>query len=415
MKRKYIDLLNSLKVTASTLVFTIIFSGCAQPLPQREAVPDWPTYGGNLQQTNSHNSTITPPLEIFWELDIDIPITTAAVAGNGLIYVAAEQFFYALDPQDGEVVWFYEASAPIRTSATLFRLDKDGPGCLAFSQENSHLLCFNAESGELIWEYHEPQLNQQGFSNPIFAAGRLYFTYSRPEAFRSIHRLAALNAHTGEPVWDTQTQMAIHTPLFAFESILGGTPGGTSPRFISHDASDGATEWVAFPEDINFAGVYSNFGVIDFDIQAGPARLYTSNGADPVDLRALNPVSGETLWALSLNQDFPTTGYALTQNRDFNHLIVSNLRGLCSIVPETGLIRWQRDIETKDQKPLIWGEYIFVALRIAGSPLQAIHLGTGEIAWTSAPMNLSTPPIIAGDSLIVGSSSGILYALREAQ
>lgn len=180
---------------------------------------DWPTYGYDHanHRSNPLETMLTPEnasqLEVKWVFDLNEVlggnaggITSTPTVGNGLVYVTTwKGAVYALDPDDGSIVWTYQAIQGfigIQSSATL-----TADGRLLVGDSRGILHCVDALTGDFLWKNN---LGNPGvdhiWASPQVANGRVFMGIaSHADSPCTLGRLVALDLDSGEVLWTLQT------------------------------------------------------------------------------------------------------------------------------------------------------------------------------------------------------------------
>ncbi len=113
---------------------------------------DWFTSFGNLANTNSNSQGLKPPLKLRWIRSFKGTCKHFSVCGEGRMYThTAEGQVFAVEQETGRLLWRrYFPGVHISFTSPLYWQGKLYVPQAGF--EESLLRCFDAASGELLWE-----------------------------------------------------------------------------------------------------------------------------------------------------------------------------------------------------------------------------------------------------------------------
>ncbi len=369
-----------------------------------------------------------PKLTLKWAFGF--PDATSAwsqptVAGGRLFVGSQNGTVYALDVQTGCVLWTYTAAGGVRTAPTFGSRPGSSAHALYFGDTGANVYAVDADSGELLWKRRvdgHPFARVTG--TPTLHDGRLYVPISSLEetaanqpgyeccTFRG--SLMALNARTGDVLWQTYT--------VGLPQVMGTNAAGTT----LHGPS-GVGIWSAPTIDVKRRIVYAATG----NTYSGTAAAPTSDAIMAFDL-----ATGVVKWTRQLTAgdifgcragapnclekvgpdfDFgtPVMLTTLADGRDL--LVVAQKSGMAyALDPDReGRVLW----EYRAGQGSIWGgiqwgaavdrEFAYlpvsdIRLDTPGG-LHAVKLATGERAWYHAP-----PPLACGGG--AGCSAALISA-----
>jgi outer membrane protein assembly factor BamB/predicted Ser/Thr protein kinase len=125
-------------------------------------------------------------------------------------------------------------------------------------------------------------------------------------------------------------------------------------------------------------------------------------------VQGLSLRSGKTTWRTRV------VGSAqLAPTLDADRLVVTTDKGYVYMLEAgSGQVIWDRPLAESLQPPTIGAERIFLS---SGRRLYALDASNGAVDWIfEAASPLTTRPLIADDTVVVGTARGLLYALRVA-
>ncbi len=116
-------------------------------LPRRPS-GDWPMYRGDTTRSGFNPTSVSAELQPAWTVQLGGKLTQPVVAG-GRAFVATidRHTLYALDADNGQMVWQYTAGGRIDSSPTLHQ------GLVLFGSADGWIYALRADDGELAWRY----------------------------------------------------------------------------------------------------------------------------------------------------------------------------------------------------------------------------------------------------------------------
>ena len=263
-----------------------------EALNARPVAANWLSYNGDytgqrfssLDQINAQNVS---QLRVQWVFHTnssnDMEVTPVVI--DGLMLVTAANDVYALDAQNGRVVWHY--SRPISEGLIDDAAQHHSRGVGVWKSrvysltDNAHLLCLDSRSGNLLWDvaYAEGNRNYGATSAPLIVKDKVIVgTSGGDDGVRGF--VAAFDAATGKLAWKFWT---IPAP---------GEPGSESwPGDLY--LHGGGTTWMpgTFDPQLNTLYWGTSNPAPDFDGAVRPGDdLYTDC------VLALDPDTGKLKW-----------------------------------------------------------------------------------------------------------------------
>lgn len=179
----------------------------------------WPSYGYNhANHRSSPVETVLSPenaseLQVKWVFDLNEllggaagGVTSTPTVGNGMVYVTSwTGTVYALDSDDGSIVWQYQAVQGflgLQSSATL-----TADGRLLVGDGGDTVHCLDALTGDVLWTQSigTPPVDHV-WASPQVANGRVFLGIaSTTDNPCTQGRLVALDLDTGEILWNLKT------------------------------------------------------------------------------------------------------------------------------------------------------------------------------------------------------------------
>ena len=339
---------------------------------------------------------------------------------------------WSLDGQN--VAWkapYGGRSTPVVLGDHLYLENTSGKG----ETEQERVLCFNADTGKLLWEYKfslfqsDVPAHRVGWASPAAApeTGNVY-------SFGVNNLLTALSKD-GKKLWERSiteefSPFTTHggrtvSPLIDGNLVIVSTPTSTwgtqanrAQRFIALDKRTGEIIWISTPGGRPYDTSYSALNIVTVN----GTRLLVTGGADGAAL-AMKPQTGEPMWNLVIAKRGLNTGivvngkYAIVSHGDEN--LESNEMGMILAFDATrkgklgkDAIKWSiPGFMGGFSSPVIDGDRIYQADNSGN--LFAFDVETGHQLWKQNLGTVQKASTVFGDGKIyIGSESGKFYILR---
>jgi len=322
-------------------------------------------------------------------------------------------------------------SGPVVFGDHLYLQNTAGAG----ATEQERLMCFNADTGKLLWEHKynvftsDVPPHRIAWASPVVDAstGNL-FAISGNGLVMSLSKdgkvlwerslaeeLGMWTTHGGRmssPIVDGD-QVIVSGLTFGWGQFAGG-----AHRFISFDKSNGQIRWISAPEGRPTDTIYANPFVADIN----GTRMMFSGGSDGA-MHALKIATGEPVWnwlvsKRGLNTAALVVGPDVIVTHSEENLATSEM-GMLAAVPAASKgaltdkdARWiVRDVQAGYGSPVSDGQRLYIVDN--GGVLFAFDLKDGARLWRK---NLGTiqksSPVLADGKLYVGTENGKLYILK---
>jgi outer membrane protein assembly factor BamB len=322
-------------------------------------------------------------------------------------------------------------SGPVVFGDHLYLQNTSGSGAM----EQERLMCFNADTGRLLWEHKynlftsDVPAHRIAWSSPavdpatgnVFAisGNGLLMSFSKDGKLlweRSFaEEMGMWTTHGGRmstPIIDGN-QVIVSGLTFSWGQLAGG-----AHRFIAVDKSSGQVIWVSSPEGRPTDTIYANPFIADVN----GTRTFFSGGSDGA-MHALKIATGEKVWSwLVSKRGLNTAALVVGPDVIVSHSeenIISNEMGMLAAMPadKRGELsdrdaRWLvRNVQAGYASPVSDGERLYVADN--GGILLAFDLKTGNHLWDE---NLGTiqksSPVLADGKLYVGTENGRFFIIK---
>ena len=129
--------------------------------------------------------------ERVWKIGYGGSISTSLIPYKGLLYFGCADFFvYAINPNDGTLVWKFKTEGSIAEGSPLLQ-----EGVLYVGSLDQNLYALRADNGKLLWKFHTRDMVA---CTPLIDEGILYFGSKDQNIY-------ALDASNGELIWKHRT------------------------------------------------------------------------------------------------------------------------------------------------------------------------------------------------------------------
>lgn len=356
----------------------------AAPVEWAQADRDaWPMFRGNAELTGVAGSDLPANPEVAWTFRREDGFSaTAAIVGQAVFAPCEDGKLYALRQTTGELVWTYDAGAPIHASPL-------SRGLLFFGDDDGVFHAVDKETGAGRWKFKTG--GEIISSANVFGRHVIFGSYDGA--------LYCLNMPDGALVWKAQTEDRLHGSCsIAGETVMiGGCDGvlhvfnladGAELRRVPLDAVTGSS--AAVVGERAFIGTYGN-EVLGIDHGAGKVLWRFTNDDREFPYFA-SPAVGK--------------GLVVIGGRD------KRLHGLDAA---TGAQKWE--VATKgriDSSAVVVGDRAFFGS--SDGNLYAVALATGEQVWRfEAAEPITASPAVGNGRMVIGTADGTLYCFGGAK
>jgi len=301
--------------------------------------------------------------------------------------------------------------------------------------EQERLLCFNANSGKLLWEYRfnlyqsDVPAHRVAWASPVAdpETGNVY-------SF-GVNNLVTAFTRDGKKIWERSiteefSPFTTHggrtvSPFIYGSLVIVSTPTSTwgtqanrAQRFIAMDKRTGDIVWISMPGGRPYDTSYGPMNVVTVN----GMRLLITSGADGAAL-AMKPLTGEPVWSLVVAKRGMNTGlvvngkYAILSHGDEN--LEGNEMGMLAAFDATrtgklGMdsIKWMvKGFLGGFSSPVIDGDRLYQVDN--GANLYAFDVETGHQLWKqNLGVIQKASSVFADGKIYVGTESGKFFILR---
>jgi len=322
-------------------------------------------------------------------------------------------------------------SSPIVMGDRVFLQNAAGKG----STLQERVMCLNADTGKLIWEYKfnvfstDVPTHRTGWASPAGdpTTGNVY-------AFGVGGTVLGLS-NDGKLLWERNLteQFGMFTthggrtvsPIIDGDLVIVSGPlegwGENAlrrPRFVAFDKRTGECVWVSPPMDRPYDTTYAPPTIVTINGE----RLLVSGIGDG-GVHALKPQTGELVWSYPMAKRGINTGVAVHGNNVIVTHSEENLdtseMGLIASIDGSGkgklgkeqtkwaVTGWQGGFSS----PILDGERIYQVDN--GANLHAFDVSTGKQLWALSLGTIQkSSPVFADGKLYVGTENGKFYILK---
>ena len=354
------------------------------------------------------------------------PARTGASSETGLVN--------AWSPAGQNLAWrvpYGGRSGPVVFGDRLYLQNTSGAGEL----EQERLMCFNADTGKLLWEHRYNMFTSDVPAHRIAWSSPVVDTATGNVLAISGNGLVMSLNKDGKLLWERSLaeeygMWTTHGGRMSTPNIDGnhmivsglvfgwGQTASPAHRFIALDKSSGQTIWVSAPEGRPTDTIYANPYVADVN----GVRMFFSGGSDGA-MHALKVATGEPVWHWDVSKRGLNTA-ALMVGSDIivthsEENLASNEMGMLAAVPAASKgtltdkdARWiVRDVQAGYGSPVSDGERIYLVDN--GGILFAFDAKTGKQLWTEKLGTIQkSSPVLADGKLYVGTENGKFYIIR---
>ena len=303
--------------------------------------------------------------------------------------------------------------------------------------EQERLMCFNADTGKLLWEHRfnvylsDVPPHRVGWASPVGdpATGNIYVLGVGGS-------LLALNRH-GKVLWQRSLGedfglLTTHggrtvSPLVDGDLVIAsgvtfawGQHGRGAHRFMAFDKRTGATAWVSAPGGRPYDTTYAAPIIVDIK----GTRLLIQGGSDG-QVYAIKPQTGEPVWKYEISKRGLNTGVvvygttAILTHSEEN--LDSSEMGMMVAVDATAKgeikkeqVKWKTyGWQGGFSSPVIDGDRLYQIDNSAN--IGAFDLNSGKQLWQKTLGTIQkASPVLADGKLYVGTESGKFYILKPS-
>ncbi len=438
-------------MTIRRTLFTVLT--LATPLAQPLAAQS--TFHGDNARTGVFDSVAPAAApRVVWKFKTDAPIFSSAAVVDGVVYITSDDgFLYALDETSGTLKWKFETQGRVASSPAV------SDGVVYFGSYDGAFYAVDTTTGKAKWKFnteYERRFAAPGIhgnlpahqiipdawdfyqSSPVVDRGHVYFGSGDGNVY-------ALDATSGALHWKFHTGDVVHSsPAIAGDTLYIGS---FDTWLYAIDAGNGTERWRfktgEDPERYNQTGLTSSPVVVDGTVYFGcrDAHVYAVDAAtgkqkwayytDQGWVSATPAVRGNTLYvgsgsslkvfALDTSTGTPRFSFPIKS------AIFSSV-ALAGNIAVVGTFSGELDAFDATTGALVW-EFVTDARKanarkifkpdgkLDADVLGHSMFGDFENMYVAMDKRLSVgsilaSPVIDKGTIFIGTTEGILYALR---
>ncbi len=378
---------------------------------------------------NDNNVVLPGSLSVSWRVPTGGGFSSSPTLVNGTLFVGNNSGqLFALDPATGSVKWMYKVASPIMSAPIVYgglvivgegnenSPDGSSPSHpIRVGDASNALFALDSVRGKLVWRV---PLSGSGMPTPAVIAGVLLH-------HNGSGSVLALDPASGRTIYARRlhsiASMSAIVPIGGDEFLTAGVD--TNALWALH-AKNGTIVWRSL-----LSSVASGIG--DCPIAADRDRAYCNyvmppSSAIPVQTErnaqfrvfAVDLGTGKKLWDVSLEAGvLPKRNEASIPLLAHGTLFVGSsiANAVHALDPASGKIRWSVSTHGPVKGGIVYtgGTLYFGDL---GGYLWALNAADGHLIGVKnvrTPFNVGSP-IVAGQTLIIGSRGGTLMAIPLA-
>jgi len=360
----------------------------------------WPTLQGDPQRTGAVHGEIPDNVEVKWKFD--------AVGSGGLSIACAYRrvyfgdyfgYFYCLDGDTGELIWKFHPDESIDFSTTINSTPTIYDKKVYFHNRKGGVYCLSAMDGSKIWEYdvqRTPLWSMTAVVDEKF--------YMICDGWAGNERLICLDANTGELIWDYRDETELHPWIIT----VGDNKIFLNPKnyITCLDKNSGELVWK------------KKFGEFTNTIVYSEDKIYFWSGSfeGRGGWYCVNADNGEIVWEKDYGSAWDRE-FSIFNGKLYTTTYISEEEiYFYSLDAETGEILWKKELDHCLSAPIVNGNKI-VSL-MGRDILACFSTENGEELWRykGAPLDFlgyMDKKIYYWGNYLVDDRYGYVYCIGE--
>jgi outer membrane protein assembly factor BamB len=276
---------------------------------------------GNFYALNAANG------EKLWNHSIPVGDSSSTVA-DGIVYVRSfDGDVYAFNAKDGVKIWSNGVGGLTGTPAV-------ADGIVYFGLIDG-TLALNSTTGKEVWKYYNID---GGSGDPVVKDGMVFSTSSVYKSIEYSNEVHALNASSGELIWDYTPNTSVSFPTVVDQTLYVGI--GSNVSALS--SIDGSLIWTTF---MNKQVRVTQNTLRPTAVLNNVLYAYSKDGF----VYALKATSGEKIWSQSLGNKIETSPFSVASGAVY---VGSNTGNLYTLNATNGEILWNYTISDSSHASL---------------------------------------------------------------
>ncbi len=388
-------------------------AGVSVVVPPAVTNPSWPQAGGTASKANGALTLADNPAQA-WTAQIAGSgerrrLAAAPVIGDGRLFaVDTDGIVHAFDAQSGARQWTYRMRIDGNLQKSAFGGGASFDGGRVYATNGiGEVVALDAGSGSEVWKA-QPAGPLRG--SPTIAFNTVF-------VMTQDNQIHALEATTGEPVWNESGSIA-QTGVFGVAAPAAGQgtvlAGYSSGELVAYRYENGRVLWSDALSRTTISTAVGSLTDIDADPIIYEGRVYALGQGGR--MAAYELVTGQRIWELNV-AGISTPAIA----GEWIFALTDDAR-LLAIARATGKVRWiaqmqrWRDEEDKEG-PIFWTGPVLAGgnLWVASTRGAVYKISVGE-GSASLYRDLDTPvslaPVVANNTLYILDDAGRIHAFR---
>jgi len=325
-------------------------------------------YGGKIVSLDANTG------KLIWKYQTDDMVRASPAVWHGdenpttkVFVLSGDENVYCLNGATGSVIW------KVPTGADYGQFGSSSPAVLPLSSDEAlvilgdaggFIMGLNATDGSIVWQTDNIAQTQRVFASPIIIGNNVYIGSDDGQ-------LHALNALTGESLWNFQTRGALRGGVSTWTNNASGQTllffGSNDYNVYALDATDGSLVF-KFP---TLSFVSGTPAVLDDG--SNPASIIV--GSYDFNVYSIDVTTGKQNWAYT-TADMIIASPTVVQGYGAPMVYIgSNDKNVYALDASTG--------------KLVWNEYVTMPVWSTGtvttSATPVLVLGTGDNTNTGSP------------------------------
>jgi len=338
---------------------------------------------------------------IKWNVKIGRGIMSSPVIDENIIYIGCDDcFFYAIDKNNGAVLWKFNARQIVRSSALVTS------DTVYFSDFKNYLYALDKKNGELKWEknlYEHSKTVMDPVKNgydDYLPSPVIYKNLIITCSFDPVHPLFAFDEKTGKEKWVLKLKSG--DIFFSSPAVFGDMVyiGGMTEGILAVNALKGTVVWDYKMDNypVRYSAAIGNDGTVYF-------------GTKNRDFIAFDGKTGELMWRMPVSRDTWLIGNPVIAG-DTVFIGSSKDKKLFALDAANGETRWAFEADGWVYSSCIYAQ----GTVYAGSHdknLYAIDAKSGKEIWKySFDDIIYSSPLVENGIIYVAVNDGNIFALN---
>ncbi len=207
--------------------------------------------------------------EELWRHDSDIPIFSSPAVAGGRVYIGegyhqdSRCHLRCLDAKTGELIWSFRTESHVESTPFISQ------GKLYFTAGADGVYCVDALEGKLIWHYPAVHADM----SPLVHKGKVYFGTGYGD-----YRVYAVDAQTGKEIWTIPMPYPVWGSPSIYQTLVffglgtgnfSDSASNPNGRVVAINADTGESVWEYEAKDAVLTAIASHNGYVTFGARDG--------------------------------------------------------------------------------------------------------------------------------------------------